>query len=267
MRRSIAALALSAGLLFTIAGVAVAAPPGNDDIAGATVIAALPFTDSVDTTEATTDPGDPFASCAPPSGHTVWYSLTAATDTNILATTFGSDYDTTLSVYTGTPGDLTEVACNDDTAGSLQSAVIFTATAGTTYYLMAGSFGETSGGTLVLNVEETDLELPTIDVTVDATGRFDRSGTATLSGTVTCTGVESGFVEVSLEQRVGRFIIRGFDGTEVECDGTTRTWTIAVTGETGLFKGGKAVAAVFASACVEFFCAFDEEQVTIRLRH
>jgi hypothetical protein len=46
----------------------------------------------------------------------------------IEANTFGSDYDTTLSVYTGSRGALTQIACNDD-ADLLQSLVRFNATA------------------------------------------------------------------------------------------------------------------------------------------
>src|SRR5882724_9172156 len=63
-------------LLFctTVAGAA----PANDEIANATVITALPFTDGplTTTTTATTAPDDP--SCAG-NGHTVWYVVTPAT--------------------------------------------------------------------------------------------------------------------------------------------------------------------------------------------
>jgi len=251
-------------MLLITSSVALAAPPANDDFADAAVIATLPFHDSVDTSEATNAPGDPscFGSVA-----TVWYELTVADDTSILASTFGSDYDTTLSVYTSEPGELTEVACNDDTSLSLQSAVVFSASAGTTYYLMAGSCCGSPGGTLNLTVEETQLQQPSIEVTVDPIARFDsRTGSATLSGTITCSGAAFAFVEATLEQRVGRFIIRGFGGTGVECDGTAQPWSLEVFGETGLFKGGKATAYVFAGACNELLCEFDEAQRRVSLR-
>ena len=57
----------------------------------------------------------------------------------IEANTFGSNYDTTLSVYTGSRGSLMQLACNDD-SGSLQSRIRFDAVAGTTYYFMVSSF-------------------------------------------------------------------------------------------------------------------------------
>ena len=55
------------------------------------------------------------------------------------ANTFGSDYDTVLSAYTGEPGALTLVpgACNDDTLG-LQSHISFEAAAGVTHYFLIG---------------------------------------------------------------------------------------------------------------------------------
>ena len=89
--------------------------------------------------------------------HTVWYVFTADVDTTITADTFGSDYDTTLAVFTLSGKTFTEVACNDD-AGSLQSQVNFNVIAGTTYYFMAGTCcggSDNGGGNLVFNVSET----------------------------------------------------------------------------------------------------------------
>lgn len=132
-----------------------APPPPNDDFDSATVVPEpLPFTDSLDTSFATTAPDDP--SCEG-MGHTVWYSFTPTADTRVSANTFGSDYDTTLSAYTGKRGALTQIACNDDAKGTLQSRIDFTATAGTTIFLMVGSFGTSAGGNLVLSVREAAL--------------------------------------------------------------------------------------------------------------
>src|SRR4029450_2126014 len=90
---------------------------------------------------------------------TVWYVFTPTRSAIIGANTFGSDYDTTLSVYTGSPGALTQIACNDD-SGNLQSAVGFEATAGTAYFLMVGSYASGSGGSLFLQVESIALLFP-----------------------------------------------------------------------------------------------------------
>jgi hypothetical protein len=119
---------------------AATAPPENDSFANAVVVGSLPFATTVSTLEATAAPDDPacFASAA-----SVWYAYTPPISTTLSADTFGSDYDTTLAAYTGTQGSLTEVACNDDAGGGLQSQIVFPVVAGQTYYLMAAGL---SGG-------------------------------------------------------------------------------------------------------------------------
>ena len=129
-----------------------AAAPSNDAFADATLIGQLPFNDAMDTSEATVAVDDP--DCAG-QGVTVWYSFTPAADTTLVANTSGSNYDTTLSIYTGTQGALTQITCNDDSDGTLQSYVQIFASAGVTYYLMAGQYGTGgTGGALVLSVDE-----------------------------------------------------------------------------------------------------------------
>ena len=56
-----------------------AAPPSNDNFANATVITSVPFADTVDITEATTEPGEPIANPGE-VGRTVWYSFTPSAD-------------------------------------------------------------------------------------------------------------------------------------------------------------------------------------------
>jgi len=160
-------LMAAAALLVATAPAAFAQAPSNDDFDSATVIATLAFSDSVDTTEATTASDDP--DCAG-NGHTVWYVFTASAGMTIAANTFGSDYDTTLSVYAGTRGALDQIACNDD-SGSLQSRVSFSAASGTSYFLMVGSFFDSPGGQLELSVAE--LLPPPNDGFADATAITD----------------------------------------------------------------------------------------------
>jgi hypothetical protein len=135
------------------------APPTNDDFDDATLIPARPFTDNIDTEGATTAADDPIPSCAEGGqGPTVWYTFTPSHSKRLEANTFGSDYDTDLVVYTGTRGDLTEIACNDD-AGSLQSRVVFDAVAGETYFFMVGAFASGPGGNLVFNLVNPSAEV------------------------------------------------------------------------------------------------------------
>lgn len=66
-----------------------------------------------------------------------WYTWTAQHSGPVQFNTFThnpSPIDTTLDVYTGdSPEGLTPVASNDDAGGTLESQVVFNATAGTTY--------------------------------------------------------------------------------------------------------------------------------------
>jgi hypothetical protein len=114
------------------------------------VIADLPHNTVTLTNEATSAPDDP--NCFD-GGRTVWYRLTPAADLRVIVDTIGSNYDTTLGVYTGGPGSLQEVACNDDHHGR-QSEVRFNGTSGTTYYMMVGSLNTGVRGTLRLQIKQ-----------------------------------------------------------------------------------------------------------------
>ena len=137
---------------------AIAAPPPNDEIENAVEILALPFSDTLDVSEASYNPSDPWGNCNyyGYQDYTVWYSLTPTEDQKIEATTSGSNYDTTLNVYYGTPGNLIPVTCS-----AYGSLVAFNASAGTTYYFMiaamnpGGPYPYPAPGsrTLVFNVQ------------------------------------------------------------------------------------------------------------------
>lgn len=87
------------------------------------------------------------------SGKSVWYQFTPSVfEYDMTINTFGSDYDTILSVWTYDGGYI-PVACNDDTGG-LQSQVNITALPGETYYIMVSGYnltGEPDGGNLTFN--------------------------------------------------------------------------------------------------------------------
>lgn len=120
--------------------------PSNDDCVTARIISSTPYTHAMDTTTATTVGSDP-APCAGTGANSVWYRYTPPLDTTITADTFGSAYDTVLSVWTGgCSGPWTAVTCNNDSGGA-QSEVSFSAAAGTTYYFLV-SDAASGGGAL-----------------------------------------------------------------------------------------------------------------------
>lgn len=241
--RPFASLMLALAVTFAGVSPALAAPPSNDDFNSATTVTEpLPFSDAINTVEATTAGDDP--DCFG-QGPTVWYAFTPSQDVLIQANTFGSDYDTTLSVYTGSQGNLTQLDCNDD-FNSLQSAVTLNAVANQTYYFMVGTFASGPGGNLSFTVREPPPPL-ILDLQLDRTGSFDRPGNAYLRGTLTCSRPVLVELAADLSQPVGKRTIVGFSETFVECDGETR-WEITIPGENGRFAGGPATANVLASA-------------------
>jgi hypothetical protein len=257
---------LTAILNLALISPVLAAAPGNDTYDGRIAIVAVPFTDSVDTTEATTDADDvemnPAECGAPATDASVWYELTSASDEFLIVDVSASSYSAGVIVATGSPGSFTLVTCGP-------GAVAFEALAGETYTILAfddQQDGGGNGGMLEISVD-TAPPPPEVDVTVDATGHFDaQSGSATITGTVTCTGVaDFSFIDVEVRQAVGRFVVTGFGSTDFACDGTTQSWSVEVFPDNGLFKGGRAVAVTFAVACGAIDCGEDFEEQIVRL--
>ncbi|MBM7799254.1 hypothetical protein JOE57_002175 [Microlunatus panaciterrae] len=255
-------------IVLSIGGLpAMAAPPSNDTIAGAIPVS-LGYSATSDTTEATTDATDAQLNetCgAPATDASVWYSLTVPADSGVIVDVSGSSYSAGVIVGVGTPGALTNVACGPGT-------VAFSATAGTTYYVLAIDYqgdGSGNGGTLSISFSVAPPP-PTLSVTVDPRGTFNsKTGVATLRGSYTCTDADYIDVYGDVAQSVGRIAtIRGsFDFFEVgTCDGTSHRWTAEVAPYSGKFKGGKALTVAFSYACGVYQCAeggFAEQTVQL----
>jgi hypothetical protein len=106
-------------------------PPGNDNFADAEAIHLLPFSTSVDNTNATAEPGEP-ASCSSPSG-SVWYSFTPLENMTLRLDMAGSQVGGLVSVFRASGpafSDLTSLACAQ--SGGITN---FAVEAGQTYYL------------------------------------------------------------------------------------------------------------------------------------
>ena len=116
----------------------------------------FPYTNSQDTTQATTSADDPDQGCGQGvNSNSVWYTFTPDTNGFIDVETCGSDYDTVLSIFDGTCGSFgSSLACNDD-ACDLQSQILgFPVSAGTTYYIEITDYGSSpGGGTLNLTLD------------------------------------------------------------------------------------------------------------------
>ncbi|MBI2525483.1 MAG: S8 family serine peptidase [Candidatus Rokubacteria bacterium] len=120
------------------------------------VISTSSFSETRDTASYTSAADDPAHSCTGQAdGHTIWYQYTPSTSGQLTANTFGSSYDTVLSVHVAST--LAEVpgACQDDYAppADLTSRVVGNLVAGTTYLIEVSAYGSTDGGTLALSVD------------------------------------------------------------------------------------------------------------------
>ena len=103
-------------------------------------------------------------------GASVWWTWTAPATGPVVFDTHGSDFDTLMAIYTGNNlNSLIEVASNDDTGGTRQSAVRFSAQRGRTYHVAVDGYNGRSG-TIVLN-----WQAPSAAVVEAATDDFSPS--------------------------------------------------------------------------------------------
>jgi len=208
LRRNNQLLAASLAWIAVLATAAAQAQPVNDDINAATVVnEPLPFTDAVSSVDATTAADDP--DCFG-NGPTVWYVYTPSASGPVSADTFGSDYDTTLSVYEGTPGSLVQIVCNDD-SGTVQSRVVWEAAAGTSYYLMAGAYASGPGGALNFTVQPSAPPVTITEFVLEPVGAVHpQTGVALTRARLILSGpVFAVFADGTLQQRTGRGNVYG----------------------------------------------------------
>jgi hypothetical protein len=163
--------AMVAGLVTAVLfpGVAHAAPPSNDNFAGAQPIDALPFISRLTLAAATFEAGEPQASCDHnPGSPSVWYTFTPTESGAFVldADSWGGNYTPRAAAYTGTSlADLTEVACT-----GFRSVVRFEA--GRTLYLQFNA-PDTGAKELTFALRQAQPLVPTLRVSPQAPSMFD----------------------------------------------------------------------------------------------
>jgi hypothetical protein len=238
---------------------AAAAAPSNDRISSPIVISAIPATITLDTTGARSsrsDPGYCFGPELGPDPATVWFSYTPTESGPLGATTFGSDYDTTLYIGTASRDGFQQIACGDDSR-TLQSAVRFDATAGVTYLFMVGAspFGDRNGGNLVFNLDVGPVA-QVVDVTLDPNGTLVRQDVV-FHGTVSCTAPTTfqSVVIVELDQGTGDRAADYIGFADItDCPGTDIPFTIVLEQQVGQVRPGAVTLQVIFAACNDFEC-------------
>jgi len=227
---------------------AVAAAPGNDLIANAATVSSLPFSTTVDTSQATAEEdgySNPAAS--------VWYEFTPPTTGDYDISTAGSDYDTVIGLWASNPFlypfSSGQVAMRQGLIG------------GETYYIQIGNLcclyaevGQVGpGGNLVLSI--TPSVPLVLTLTVDPTaylGRAD-SSPVTVSGTIACNREGLAALNGELRQTqggkvaVGEFSDQG--SLSVPCSPTPSAWRRVVTARDRKFVAKRATLTVNGAAC------------------
>ena len=143
------AIAAVAGGVLLVPATAGAALPANDDFANATVISSLPYSDTVDVTDATSEAGEP-ACTTPEDSRSIWYDITPPAD-EVLQLQATGQSSTTLAVYTGSVVNSLSSVTGCSYFGQ---SVILNANGGTTYHIRIAAFPFDAGGSLTLDVQE-----------------------------------------------------------------------------------------------------------------
>ncbi|MBS0630964.1 MAG: immunoglobulin domain-containing protein [Verrucomicrobia bacterium] len=176
--------------------------PVNDDFASATNLVLSGTTVQVtgSNVAATREAGEP-DHVGVAQGHSVWWKWTAPGSGSATFSTYGSIYDTVMSVYTGSAVNaLTLIGENDDEEPSSQfsgpsrkrtSIVTFDAVSGTTYYIAVDGWGNVSDGSIpytgaiTLNLTYTPPPTPVVVQTqpADRTVTVGQSVVFQVSGT------------------------------------------------------------------------------------
>jgi PKD domain-containing protein len=149
---------LTAAALSFVVSAALALPPPNDYFANATTVAALPYTDTVDMTEATTEYGE-YMNCDY-STQTVWYRFTPASDTWLHVQPTFSFYTASVTVWKDTGSGiqgLNWVTCSD------QSGVSLLVHPGSTYYFEGKAPCCYLSGNLQISFTQTQPPQPVCD--------------------------------------------------------------------------------------------------------
>ncbi|HUK94254.1 MAG TPA: hypothetical protein VLU96_04280 [Gaiellaceae bacterium] len=167
----LAALAAAVGAL-VVAAPALAAPPSNDNFAGAIALNGSSGSVSGTTVGATNEPNEP-------SGGSlgVWYSWKpSVSGATVFDTCAAANFDTWVDVFTGPSlSSLSLVASGDDGCGVKQSIAPFRANAGTKYWIRVGGYNGYQGTfTLSWNVQTND-DLATAQVLSGRSGSVNGS--------------------------------------------------------------------------------------------
>lgn len=243
-RAALAAVLTVSFLAVPLAARADAAPPAHDDRAGAVLVRSLPYSDVVDTTDATGAADDPVSQCGGGVA-TVWYTIRLDESQRVKVDTHRSSYGTVISVFTRAGGTFHEVQCRNN-AFDPYGWTTFEARAGTRYYLMVSTCCVPDPGAPgwdgILRLDVTAAP-PVLHgkVTVDAAW-ITSDEFVTVAGKTRCTSVAAVAMDVSITQETSHGVASAGASAMVGCapDGRAWHWELHHWGEPPFEPGGVA---------------------------
>jgi outer membrane protein assembly factor BamB len=120
--------------------------PFNDDFADRAIITGTTLTLRSNNRGATIEPGEPGHAGTDDAGASLWWLWIAPATGTVVVDTAGSDFDTTLDIFTGsTLATLVPVTSNDNYGSTVTSRVAFPVTALTSYIIAVSGKTNTSG--------------------------------------------------------------------------------------------------------------------------
>lgn len=157
----------------------------------------------------------------------VWYTFTGTGNDVTVTTCDQANYDTKLSVFSGSCGSLTCVGGNDDGSGcsGFTSELTVSTTSGTTYYILVHGFSSGTGDFDLSLSDGPDLTDPTI---INCPADVNQDADAGLCNAAVTVAVP--VFGVDFDDNCSATIINDFNGTNDASDTypvgvTTVTWT------------------------------------------
>lgn len=169
-------------------------PLTNDTCQTAALITNFPYTTTLNLSAALFHNNHPSPSAAR-GGIDAFWTLGRPTQNTVFSiNTFGSSFDTVLSVWKGECGSLVEEVSNNNAGGTPQSSLTFTADGVSTYYIVVDRRAG-PGTTLVLNVAAVPPPIRLVPSTLDFGSLFVGSTSAPQTTTYTNGSLQAAFID------------------------------------------------------------------------